>query len=67
MVFKMKEKMYSERNIRKAVEMTAMKYHNLYEKLSFNDMALIENVLMNFEMFLFNGDIKPEDLGENRK
>ena len=58
------ERVYSEDSIRRAVELTAMKYHNLSEKMSFNDMAIVENVLMNFEMFLFNGDIKAEDLGD---
>jgi hypothetical protein len=59
-------KLYSEKNIRKAVEMTAFKYHNLSEKMSFSEMAIVENVLMTFEMFLFNGDIRPEDIGDGR-
>ena len=58
----MSEKLYSEANIRKAVYKTAMKYHNLIDKMDFKDMTIVENVLMNFEMFLFNGDIQAEDL-----
>ena len=30
--------------------------------MSFHDMLLIENVLMNIEMFLFNGDIREETI-----
>lgn len=58
-----KGNVYSEESVRKAVEMTASKYLNSSAPMSFNEMAIVENVLMTFEMFLFNGYIKEEDLG----
>lgn len=53
---------YSEEEIREAVKVTAQKYLKSYDKMSFAEMVLVENVLMNFEMELFCGDICKEDL-----
>ena len=58
-----KDNGYSEKSVRKAVEMTASKYLDSSAPMSFNEMVIVENVLMTFEMFLFNGYIKEEDLG----
>ena len=60
----MSEKQYSEKEIRKAVWELNKKYQNWIEKMDFHDMLLIENVLMNFEMILFNGDVQSEELME---
>jgi len=53
---------YSEEEIREAVKVTAQKYIKSYDKMSFAEMVLVENVLMNLEMELFCGDICKEDL-----
>jgi len=53
---------YSEEVIRKAIKRTAKKYLEAYDKMSFAELVLVENVLMNFEMELFCGDICKEDL-----
>ena len=55
---------YSEEVIRTAVKRTARKYLESYDKMSFAEMVLVENVLMNLEMELFCGDICKEDLKE---
>ena len=53
---------YTEEEIRKAILKLNEKYTGEAEKMSFHDMLLIENVLMNIEMFLFNGDIRKETI-----
>ena len=53
---------YSEEIIRTVVKRTARKYLESYDKMSFAELVLVENVLMNFEMELFCGDICKEDL-----
>ena len=60
----MSEEMYSERQIRSAVHDVASKYGRWNQKLEYRDIALVENVLMTFEMYLFNGDIQVKDLEE---
>ena len=55
-----KEKYYSETAIRDAVWETNKKYRDCMSIMSFHDMILIENVLMNFEMRLFNGDVRED-------
>ena len=53
---------YTEEEIRKAILKLNEKYTGEAEKMSFHDMLLIENILMNIEMFLFNGDIREETI-----
>ena len=43
---------YSEEVIRNAVKRTARKYLESYDKMSFAELVLVENVLMNLEMEL---------------
>lgn len=54
------KKAYNEKEIRDAVYETAQKYQECIGAMSFHDMLLIENVLMNFEMRLFNGDVRED-------
>ena len=58
----MTEKYYSESDIRKAVLKTSQKYERLFDKMDFKDITIVENVLMNFEMNLFCGEICKGDL-----
>ena len=53
----MTEKYYSESDIRKAVWETSRKYQRWFDKMDFKDIAIVENVLMNFEMNLFCGEV----------
>ena len=55
-------KFYTEQQIRASISKLNEKYTGEAEKMSFHDMLLIENVLMNIEMFLFNGDIREETI-----
>lgn len=54
----MTEKQYSEKEIRDAIWKLNKKYQNYVSIMDFHDLLLIENLLMNFEMILFNGDVK---------
>ena len=55
---------YHEAEIRDAVFKTGKKYRHLIQShdMELKDALLLENVLMTFEMYLFNGDIQKEDV-----
>ena len=55
---------YSEDEIRNAVSKVTEYYKNMYDKMSFAEIAIVESVLMYFEAILFCGDVKINDLGD---
>ena len=55
---------YYEEEIRDAVLKTGKKYRHLIQshEMELKEALLLENVLMTFEMYFFNGDIQKEDV-----
>ena len=56
------ENVYKESDIRKAIRYVNQVMTTHYEKLSFHDMLLIENVLTKLEMELFCGAVCEKDV-----